>query len=381
MRFFRHSAIFRLYLVFAVCVLALLGSRDLATDLRHPSPAARRGFLVAAAAVVFLALLAFVPFLSADWNVGMPENAVLLGRLHFGANWLGLGVVALIAWRWPDPSRAWRVPILLSALAASDVLITSVLSIPTVLRMGEDADRWKRLDHQHRSSLDLTRNGWLRERSSCEPDSPAARCRRNDQLITKIPVFNAYATEKNPFQLATAHHPVLGSMATGTERIWFSRQVARVVPTDGAFAEFRNRSEALGAPPLVVHAPDDLLRRTREPPGGADAEHAAIAGLPAAERIRAELVRYFPGELVFEVTPASEGWLLVTDRWARSWRAEVNGESTPVYVGNFIFRALPVDAGRNRVKFTYSPSVFPWLVILSWATLGIIGALAVRTRR
>jgi hypothetical protein len=378
MRFFRHSAIFRLYFVFAVCVLALFGARDLAADLRQPSPGARRGFALAALVLTVVALVAFLAYSSPEWNAGMPETAILLGRLHFGFVWLGLAVIALIAWRWPDPSRVWRVPVLLGALAASDVLITSVLSIPTVLRVGEAADRWKLLDQRHRASLDLTEHGWLRERSSCEPDSPLVRCRRNDQLITKVPVFNAYATEKNPFHLAMIHHPVLGAMATGPERTWFASDVAWIPPTDRAFAEFRSRAEALGAPPLVVHSPDNLRRRPRQAAGGGEAEQATIAALPAAERVRADMVRYLPGELIFDVTPRSRGWLLVTDRWARSWRAEVNGQPTPVYAGNFIFRALPVEAGTNRVKFTYSPAALPWFLVLSWATLGIVGALRVR---
>jgi hypothetical protein len=382
MRFFRHSAIFRLYWVFALCVLALIGTRDLATGLRRFAPPARGQFLIATVVVASCALLAVRPFVDPAWNVGMPGSAVLLGRLHFAWIWLGVCAVALLAWRLPHSSRIWRVPVLLVALAASDALVTSVLSIPTVLRIGEAAERWKNLDAQHRTTLDLSSNGLWRKSSSCEPDLASVRCRSNDQLITKVPVFNSYAPEKNAFHLAMTRHPVLKDMATGTERIWFAKEVGRVAPTEGSFDAFRRRAEALGAPPLVIHSSDELIRLTRgnTSDGGTAHELSATAQLPAAERIHAHVLRYLPEELIFDVQIPTEGWLLVTDRWARSWRAEVNGRPTALYGGNFIFRAIRVSAGQNRVKFTYVPFVLPWFVTVSWGTMAIVGLCAVRSR-
>ncbi len=97
-----------------------------------------------------------------------------------------------------------------------------------------------------------------------------------------------------------------------------------------------------------------------------------IESLPAAERIPVKLLKYSPGELTFEVQCATDGWLLVTDRWARSWRAEINERPVEVYGGNFIFRAVQVQAGQNKIRFTYQPFGFPWLVILSWGTMAVI---------
>jgi hypothetical protein len=382
MRFFRHSAIFRLYYVFAICVLALIATRDLAADLRRPATPARAHFLLASMSVAASAVLAVIPFVDAGWNAGMPEKAVLLGRVHFIWVWLGICAVAFLGWRLSDQWRGWCVPVLLVALAASDTLLTSVLSIPTMLRVGEAAERWKDLDQRHRSSLDLTSNGLWRKESSCEPDPPSVRCRSNDQFITKIPVFNSYSTEKNAFHLEMIHHPVLKGMATGAQRIWFSKEVAHVPATEGLFAVFRRRAEMLGAPPLVIHSPDELLRRTWLSSSHEASAHGvtAIERLSAAERIPADVVRYLPEELTLDVHAATDGWLLVTDRWARSWQTEVNGRQTPLYGGNFIFRAIRVSAGQNRVRFTYRPSGFPWLVVVSWGTLAVIALSAVVSR-
>lgn len=378
MRFFRHSAIFRLYYLFALTVLALLASRDLADDLALPAVPTRTSYFTASLVVSLCAALAVLPFLSAERNTGIRPNAVLLGRLHFVWLWLTLCAVSWLAWRWADQTRVWRVPVLLFALAAGDALLTSVLAMPTMVRTGRATQRWERLDSQHRSTLDLTANGWRRERSSCRLTDPGARCRLNDQLIRKVPALYVYATEKNPYLLGMVHHPVLGDMATGTERVWFSEEVAQIEASEGSFAAFRTRAELLGAPPLVIHAPRDLVRPTGSNPLGDSAgAETAVGRLPPARRIRSEIVRYLPEELVFDVRAPADGWLLVTDRWARSWQAEINGHRHLVYGGNYIFRAVPVSAGQNRVKFTYAPVGWPWLVIVSWGTLAALALWSV----
>jgi hypothetical protein len=372
MRFFRHSAIFRLYYIFSICVLALIATGDLAGDLRQRR-LARPRFLIASVVVTSLALLAGMSFVDPAWSTGMPAKAALLGRIHFAAVWLGLCVVAWLLWQLRDRRIEWFVPVLLVGLAASDAIVTSVLSIPTTVSLGEGAARWKRLDEQHSSALDLTALGFWRAPSSCEGPI-TLRCRRNDQLITKIPALSSYSPDKNVFHLAMIGDPVLNAMATGTERIWFSRRIAEASVTRAGFAAFRDRVEVLGAPPLVIHPSAALLHQpgfnaTPEPQA---TEVAAIAALPAAEPIRADVARYRPDELELHVQTPTDGWLLVTDRWAQNWHAEVNGRPTAMYGGNFIFRAVRVTAGHNDVRFTYRPWGFPWLVLVSWGTLALV---------
>ena len=89
------------------------------------------------------------------------------------------------------------------------------------------------------------------------------------------------------------------------------------------------------------------------------AEAAAISRLVGADRIAAQVLRYEPNELELAVRSPNRGWLLVTDRWAPGWRATVNGRPTDVGGGNFVFRAVPVDAGPNAVRFSYRPTAWP----------------------
>jgi uncharacterized membrane protein YfhO len=94
--------------------------------------------------------------------------------------------------------------------------------------------------------------------------------------------------------------------------------------------------------------------------------------LPPAERLGGAAVQfasYTPTSLSLRVQIANEGWLLVTDSWSLGWEARIDGRPVPIWGGNFIFRALNVRAGRNEVEFSYRPYAFPWLLLLSWATL------------
>ena len=76
----------------------------------------------------------------------------------------------------------------------------------------------------------------------------------------------------------------------------------------------------------------------------------------------------------------ADGWLLVTDRWAPGWKASVNDRPPPVFGGDFIFRAVPVQRGTNHVLMRYQPRTVPWLLIVCWGTMGGV-AIASALRR
>jgi len=386
MRFFRNAAIFRFYYLFAIAVLALIATRDLAQAIRQPTSHPWKQFFVASACVTCGALLVFLAFPKPAIDT---RNIVfLLGALHAFWIWVGISGVAFVGWMLPSHSRQWWLPVLLLALAGSDAFLTTALSKPTMVNTRpEYVERWARLDAEHSAVLNLTPHGLLREETACYPNPPC-KSLNNDQVITKIPVLNSY-TSYNDFHREIVGHPIMKKQAIGTERIWFSKDVARVLPTRSNFMAFMQRTEALGETPVVVHSTEEFLQLGAPPredmlqPTSGEAlndananQIAQIARLPAAEQIAVDSLRYLPDELAFIVHSPTDGWLLVTDRWARNWRAEVNGRPSVVYGGNFIFRAVQVMAGANQIRFTYHPFGFPWLVIISWGTLATVAVLA-----
>ena len=380
-RFFRHAAMFRYYYIFTMAVLALLASRDLAAAVQRPDDRIWSRFAAAAALVGATALGAFVVVTAAVRN---PAEHAGTAYLHAGIEWAGLCAlaVAIVA----RPRRfVYAVSLLLPLLAAGDALATAGLSKDMIMNTGghplaPPPERWRSLDGLHQARLQLTNEGWLREESSCW--DPSCELVSNDQMITKVAVFNAYSPQSNLFHREMVHDARLRRMAVGRERIWFAAQAQIVAPTLENFAAFRERTDGGGTAPLLVHSRDAMLGRPAATGvGSAPGEVALIGRLRPAEPVSAEIVRYEPSELILRVRAPAEGWLLVTDRWARGWRAEIEGQPVPVFGGNFIFRAIQVPAGLSEIRFWYRSSGFPWLLIVSWSTLAAVGLRAVADRK
>ena len=73
--------------------------------------------------------------------------------------------------------------------------------------------------------------------------------------------------------------------------------------------------------------------------------------------------------------------LLVTDAWTPAWRAvpleAADKRSYQVMPANYALRAIPLDAGRHRLRLEYAPAAFRIGLIISalaWLGLGA-GAL------
>jgi dolichyl-phosphate beta-glucosyltransferase len=368
MRVFRHSAVFRLFFLFSVAVLALLGTRDLAAALRRNAADEWKRFALLAGLVALVAITVYAAFLYWVRWTGFGTAAYLTP-----ITWVALVCAAVLCWKVSAERRGLVAPILLVALAGGDAVLAASLSRPTMLREGAAVERWRGLDAARSSALDLTALGLHRDESPCDPP-PLERCRRNDQLITKRPIFNA-----NPSQFHVAHRamtglPVLSRTAIGADRIWFSEEALTVPPVRAAFDLFLARAEDLGTPPLLLHARDDLVRYAFGDPRAALTRDAAyrLQSAPAMQRVPVRLIAYRPEELAFEVDAPSHGWLLVTDRWAPSWRARVNGEEVPILGGNFLFRVIQVPEGHSQIEFAYHAAAVPPLVALSWSLLAVI---------
>jgi hypothetical protein len=88
--------------------------------------------------------------------------------------------------------------------------------------------------------------------------------------------------------------------------------------------------------------------------------------------------------LVIHVQASTEGWLLLSDVWYPGWRAQVDGTSTQIVHGDYLFRAVQVPVGEHQVVFTYQPLSF-WLgalvSLLGWMILVVLWRRRVRSGR
>jgi hypothetical protein len=295
--------------------------------------------------------------------------------VHACVMWVGVCVAAIASRFGTSKLSRQAVPMLLLGLCVGDALVTTRLSQITMYGTSpEQIARWNDLDHNHVSSVDLTNNGLRRELTANLT---------NDQMITKVPVFDSYATSVNQFYAEMVQDPILRRPATGSKRIWFAEQALQIPLTASSFAAFARVTKQRGAPVLVVHSREQVLNYSveRQNPGNStEIGDGALTRLPEIKEVDVGLLKYSNKELVFTVQCPADGWLLVTDRWSRSWEAQINDKAVPVYAGNFVFRAVRVSRGMNMIRFSYHPFGFPWLVLTSWASLGGVAIFSVYSR-
>jgi len=394
MRYFRHSAIFRCYYLITVVVLALLAARNLqagepAAITRAWKKFAILGALGAAAAFAGFAAVCWVaPSLHGVWNL-------LLAIGHMTAIWLGIMIIARLGWRGDQGLRSRLLEKHFLHLVIADAILPVIISKP--LLYTKRAPLWDAAEKKHVAALDLTAQGLDRQPFSTATDAsagwlpapilqnlphlPPSRTLGvswNCCLVAKVPVLWGYSPLSNHYYTKTCGDPVLANAALGANRIWFSPRVANVPLSDAAFERLAARSAKLGRPCLVVSNPDSFVETSAPAAGHTGPVQDNVADLPAAEPAKIKLLAYRPEELALDVSCPREGWLLVTDRWAQGWQVTVNGREQPVSIGNFVFRAVPVDKGINHLSFTYCPFGHPWFLLLSWTTLGVLVLVPLR---
>ena len=287
--------------------------------------------------------------------------------LHFAIAWPGVACVAAAGWLGGEAVARRVVPPMLIGIVVLDAILTVNLS--QSIMFVRDRELVRRLEREHSSDLDLTARGL--DRSFGFGGNWGGL---NEQVSTKEPTLFGYSPLTNRFHLKLEETPILCRSALGADRIWFSPVVTKVEWTAERFDQLVAESRELGRPSLFVTDPDAMSG------GESPAGDGPMPAATAAATVPVEVRSYRPRELVLDVTCPEAGWLLVTDRWAPGSRTRVNGEPRKLWIGNFIFRAVKVEEGPNRVAFSYHPFGFPWLFFVSWFTIAIVALHAAWTR-
>ncbi len=370
-RYFRHPNMFRIYFIFAVIAVATLATVRLECWRQRgfvPRGEARRLAVVAA---IFASIGAGVLGVT-GWRLGSLGADGKAALLHAAIVWAGLaGVCALLAAR---PAMLARVPALFVSLALVDMLGAHYLSAESAFAIGSGASGRPALNT---SPVELGAQHFAR----------TASIGANEHLYRHEPVYCSYAALLNVQHLLSAESAALTQVATGHERIWFSPEGVEAPLSDEALALLARETATRRAPVLLMHTRDSMLHRAQQAGSFAAAAGAAqdvapsldaeaIRGAPSAVRVPFEVQTYRANELSLKVVCPSDGWLLVTDRWSRSWRGTVNGIEVPIDGGNFFFRLVPVRAGVNVVAMEFRPFLLWPLLTASWGTLLVVGLAA-----
>ncbi|MBV7330473.1 YfhO family protein [Chloroflexi bacterium TSY] len=84
---------------------------------------------------------------------------------------------------------------------------------------------------------------------------------------------------------------------------------------------------------------------------------------------KAQIVTYTPERIEIHTTTQDSALLVLSDTYYPGWRATIDGQTTPIYPTNLLFRGVIVPSGEHTVVFTYRPNGWWWGVWLSLAGL------------
>jgi len=138
---------------------------------------------------------------------------------------------------------------------------------------------------------------------------------------------------------------------------------AEVLDDDAALSKLRSTPD--GDPRLALAAGSALPANPPEPEPGA--LFRRLAGAP--ERLTYQ-----------RTSGAGAGYLLVDDAWFPGWRAEVDGQTTPIYRANVHFKAVWVPASGRTVTLIYEPSSVRLGAIISAGAAALTVLLLLRGR-
>lgn len=364
-RYFQHPAMYNGPAMFLLVVLALLGARDLeAGTAKRFSP-----LLVAA----LLSVGAYLAVRIVSTRAGVVPTSQAWTHLYLAwvTTAVGLALHGLLAHRHPR----WQLaaPLVLTLAVLGDAYLTEKIVPTHAERRPPVVASERNVLRLHRESVDLASLSGLdrAERVRGDLGVPGVSAWA---LVLKTPVFSGYTALRNNEHEAIAREPSTRQLAVGKNKTWFSSTAIQAPPAASVFAAFMARSTALGVAPLLIHQPDDF--RHGRPARGEDL--AAIHVASSLAPIHATLLRYTPTTLGLQVEAPGEGWLMVTDRWAPGWRVEVNGQPQVLHPADFVFRAVRVKAGANRIDFAYKPSTLIPTLLLCWGSLLLVGLLQLK---
>lgn len=364
-RFFRNPSLFGGFTMFAVAILAAFATRDVdaASSEKNTGRDRLRFFLVAVA----LLALAFPSFRALSMNRGQVEHP-LYAAVHFWLVWLSISAILFVWWRRAISARdlCWA----LITLCVFDAASTLYLSTSTLYSSAPLA-WWNTERAEHNSNLELGTAGLNR---NLHPPSKLADYYAHDRNIAiKDPELANYSAFTSRIFESFVADPFLYRMALGPNRMWFSSSPAWCVPDQKAFDQFEAYSRTAPTPSMVLHSRSEMMDDFAKAVSSPAMQTRKCPDRPSPMSFApVKILRYSPNRLSLSYRGDQKGWLMITDRWARSWQATVNGKATPIVGANFLFRGVPVSAGENVVAMWYRPTGYIALIALSWTTLGLI---------
>ena len=379
-RYFRNASMFSCYSIFLVSVLCALCARDW-RELSHIGKKQHSKFMVATMVVGASALLAFFVVVR---KVPNPPFQFQLAIIQLATTWIGLALAGFLWYLQRMGNRRFLQFLIL--LAVTDAVLTITISKPVLYSEATTA-WWHAMDREHVTDLSLISHGLYRQ-LHVPPEFEHIEYRNNRNIPPKVQVLESYSDNvfRNHFDMVLQKNPALLQFALGSNRTWFTANVVITPPNNEAFAQFAAAMRETEQPLVFVHTPEDMNAFSKMKVLRGKSLESAPSGVSEATDWRQpspatpapiQLLEYRPNSLEFEFTSPEPGWLMVTDRWAPGWKAQINHKPVAVYGADFLFRAIPVEPGTSLIRFSYEPRAWQILVLVSWTTLAIVLIISV----
>jgi hypothetical protein len=87
--------------------------------------------------------------------------------------------------------------------------------------------------------------------------------------------------------------------------------------------------------------------------------------------------------IVLMIDAPAAGLVVLTDTFYPGWQATVDAGPVPIWQANLAFRAVPVEAGRHEIVFSYQPDSFKlglWISAAAWLVVILVGGAALKSR-
>ncbi len=110
----------------------------------------------------------------------------------------------------------------------------------------------------------------------------------------------------------------------------------------------------------------------------ASAEFEARAG--GEPLVEAEIVSYDRERVVVHARSDRGGALVLTDAYAPGWTATVNGQPTPVWPANYLFRGVRLPPGEHRIVFSYAAPGYRAGRVAAVTALAVLGLVPLAFR-
>jgi hypothetical protein len=158
--------------------------------------------------------------------------------------------------------------------------------------------------------------------SAAAPNSPMAQFYEN---LRKVQDFQDYVLYENPLALPRAY--LVKSALVATDKFEALRQLS---------SSFAPRSLAI----LEADESRDVLSRLHQ---DSIVDEVVISSLSSRK-------------VTIDVNTESGGLLVLTDSYYPGWKAAIDGNSTPIYRANYLFRSVYAPPGRHTIQFYFLPS-------------------------